>query len=71
MVSNLIVGVIVDVYGHVFVKDFNGLSVVCIASAAWDFVILDAAEFVVLNPKVGFEYFCRRCESEQGCVWGR
>ena len=32
--------------------------------AAWDFVVLDAAEFVVLNPKVGLEYLQRRWEAK-------
>ena len=68
MVSDLIIGVVVDVVGHVFLKNLQGVRVGFIASAARNFVVLDAAEFVVLDPKVGLEYFCRRCESEQGCV---
>ena len=71
MVSDFIIGVVVDVYGHVFIQYFNGVGVVWIASAAWDFGVLDAAEFVVLDPKVGLEYFRRRCEPEQGRVSGR
>jgi hypothetical protein len=52
----------VDVYGHVLVKDFQGFGVVWIASATRNFVILDAAEFIVLDPKIGLEYFQRRWE---------
>jgi hypothetical protein len=70
VVSDFIIGVIVDVYGHVLVKNPQGVSVVWIASATWDFGVLDAAEFVVLDPKVGLEYFCRRCKSEKGSVSG-
>ncbi len=55
VMSDLIVGVIVDVLIHVFVQRREGLGVIWIASAAWDFVILDAAEFVVLDPKVGLD----------------
>src|SRR5438034_4919158 len=55
MVSDFIIGVVVDVYGHVFVEHLNGLSVGFISGPAWDFVILDATEFIVLDPKVGLE----------------
>jgi len=66
--GEFIVGVVVDVCGHVFIQDFNGRCIMWIPGPEWDFVVLDAAEFVVLNPKVGLEYFRRRCEPEQGCV---
>ena len=36
--------------------------------AAWDFVVRDAAEFVVLNPKVGLEYLQSRWETKERCV---
>jgi hypothetical protein len=52
MVSDLIIGVIVDVYGHVLVEYLNGLGVGFIPGTTWDFVIPDATEFVVLDPKV-------------------
>src|SRR5438477_10525702 len=65
MVSDLIIGVIVDVLIHVFVQRREGLGVIWVASAAWNFVILDAAEFVVLYPKVGLEYLQRSWEPEQ------
>src|SRR6266508_2668185 len=71
VVRNLIIGVVMDVISHFILNNLQRLSIVRIATAAWDFVILDAAEFVVLDPKVGLEYFCRRCEPEQCRVsWG-
>src|SRR6266516_6075353 len=42
MVSDFIIGVIVDVYGHVFIEHFNGLGVGFISGPAGNFVILDA-----------------------------
>jgi hypothetical protein len=50
--SNLIIGIIMDVYGHVLVKDLQSLCVSFIPCPAWDFGILHASEFVVLNPKI-------------------
>ena len=68
--SNLIIGVVMDVVPHFLVKHLQGVRVGFIATAARHFVILDAAEFVVLDPKVGLEYFCSRCKSEKGSVSG-
>ena len=68
VVSDLIIRVVVDVHGHVRIKDLNGLGVECIAAAASDFAVVDSAEFVVLDPKVGLEYFQRRWETEQGRI---
>src|SRR6267378_2362815 len=64
VMSDLIIGVVMDVLIHVFVRHREGLSIVWIAMAAWDFVILDAAEFVVLNPKVGLDYLQSRWEAK-------
>src|SRR5438552_12209144 len=49
MMSDLIIGVVVDVCRHLLIHNFNGRSVGFIPGAAWDFVVLDAAEFVVLD----------------------
>ena len=65
MVSDLIIGVVVDVLIHVFVQHREGGGVQWVASSARDFGVLDATELVVLDPKVGLEYFCRRCEPKQ------
>ena len=55
VMSDLIIGVVMDVVSRFIVKDLQGLSVGFIATATWNFVVLDAAEFVVLDPKVGLE----------------
>jgi len=57
VMSDLIIGVVVDVLSHVRIKDRNGLGVEWIAAAASDFAVVDSAEFVVLDPKVGLENF--------------
>ena len=43
----------------------SGGGVDWITSSTRDFAVLDACEFVVLEPKVGLEYFRRCCEPEQ------
>src|SRR5881398_1955828 len=65
VMSDLIIGVVMDVVYHFILNNLQGLSIVRIATAAWDFVILDAAEFVVLDPKVRLEYLQRRWEPKQ------
>ena len=55
VVSDLIIGVVMDVVSHFILNNLQGLDISWIASAAWDFGVRDAAEFVVLNPKVGLE----------------
>src|SRR6266568_3373944 len=52
MVSDLIIRVIVNVLVHVFIEDPEGIVVSWIAGATRDFGVLNATEFVVLNPKV-------------------
>jgi len=68
VVSDLIIGVVVDVLSHVRIKNLNGLGVEWIAAAASGFAVVDSAEFVVLDPKVGLEYLQRRWKPQQGCV---
>ena len=63
--SEFIIRVVVDVHGHVLIKDCKGIGVGWIASSVWFFAVLDSAEFVVLDPKVGLKYFRRRSEPEQ------
>jgi hypothetical protein len=53
--SDLIIGIIVDVLSHVCVQHREVGGVGWITCAAWDFRILDAAQLVVLDPKVGLE----------------
>ena len=63
--SDLIIGIVVDVLCHVRVQHRDVGGVGWITCAAWDFGVLDATEFVVLDPKVGLEYFQRRWEPKQ------
>ena len=68
MMSDLIIGVVMDVVLHFILNNFQGLGIIRIATAARYFVILDAAEFVVLDPKVGLEYLERCWKPKQGCI---
>src|SRR5206468_4497090 len=68
VMSDLIIGVVVDVVAHFILNNLQGRSIVWIATAAWNFVVLAAAEFVVLDPKVGLDYFKRGGEPKQGRV---
>jgi hypothetical protein len=54
-VALLVVGVVVDVLGHVLVEDRERLGVGSIPASAWNLAVLDAAELVVLLPQIGFE----------------
>ena len=53
--SDLIVGVVMDVVLHFILNKFQSVRIGFIATAAWDFIVLAAAELVVLDPKVGLE----------------
>ena len=64
VMSDLIIGVVMDVVFHFILNNLQGVAVGFIAMAAWDFVVLDAAEFVVLDPKVGLEYLQSRWEAK-------
>src|SRR5512132_1239923 len=71
VMSNLIIGVVMDVVLHFILNNLQGVRVGFIATAARNFVILDAAKFVVLDPKVGLEKFQRRWEPKEGRVAAR
>ena len=60
--GEFIVSVVVDVLIHVFIQHRDGGGVEWITGSTRDFAVLDACEFVVLNPKVGLDYFRRCCE---------
>jgi hypothetical protein len=53
-----------DVLIHVSIQYFHGTGVGWIPGPTWDFAVLDAGEFVVLPPQIGFDEFCCRQESE-------
>ena len=62
--SDLIIGVVMDVVLHFILNHLQGVGVGFIAMAAWDFVVRAAAEFVVLDPKVGLDYLKGRWEAK-------
>ncbi len=68
LVGELIIGVVVDVLGHVRVEHFKSSGVRWIPGSAWHFVVWNSPEFVVLHPKVGLENFRCGCEPEQSRV---
>ena len=53
MVGDFIIGVVMDVLGHVRVKILELLGVDWIPASPGNFAVLDSSEFVVLGPKVG------------------
>src|SRR5262245_15360948 len=55
VMSDLIISVVMDVLIHVLVKHREGCGVEWITSATWNFRVLNATKFVVLDPKVGLE----------------
>ena len=62
--TDLIVGVIMDVLVHVPIQHFHGVGIGWVPSSAWNFAVLDSGELVVLLPQIGFDDFCCRQESE-------
>ncbi len=67
-VGELILGIVVDILGHVPIQHLQGSGVGWTPAPAWDFAVLDASQFVVLLPQIGFEDFGRRQEPENGLV---
>src|SRR4030095_4181732 len=65
VMSNLIIGVVMDVVLHFILNNLQGVRVGFIATAACSFFSLETAELFVLDPKVGLEKFQRRWEPEQ------
>jgi len=63
-VGELIVGIVVDVIGHVVINRLQGFGVSFVPASAGDLVILNSSEFVVLLPKIGLENFGCSKESE-------
>src|SRR5205823_14907459 len=57
-----------NIDGHVLIELLKGFGVGFNPAPAWHFAVLDAGEFVVLDPKVGLEYLERRWEPEQSGI---
>jgi hypothetical protein len=63
-VADLVLGVVVDVLGHVPVELLEGRRVGRAAAPAGDLAVLDPPELVVLLPQVGLEDL-RRCQEPE------
>ncbi len=65
MVSQLILGVVVNILRHIGIKVVQR-SDIGLASSSYSrhFTVLGSAEFVVLYPQIGFEDFRRSQESQ-------
>ena len=64
LVRELVLGVIVNVLRHIGIKDRNGSRKCWIPAPTGNFVVLDAREFVVLLPEIGFDELRRRKEPQ-------
>jgi hypothetical protein len=64
LVAILIIGIVVDVLGHVGIKVLRGGGVGGIPGTSWNFAVLDTSEFIVLLPKISFQDF-GRCEKPE------
>jgi hypothetical protein len=63
-VADLILGIVVYILGHVPIQHLKGSNVAWTPAPPWDFAVLDASQFVVLLPQIGFDDFGRRQENE-------
>jgi len=54
-VSQLILGIVVDVLVHVAIKDLKRGGVEWTPGSSWDFAILDSSEFVILLPQISLK----------------
>jgi hypothetical protein len=66
--AELILGIVVDILGHVPIQHLKGLDVGCTPTSTWDFAVLDASQFVVVLPQIALEDFDRSQESKNGYV---
>src|SRR5205814_8215383 len=68
LVSELVVGVVVDVLRKIVINSLKFSHILRITAAAGDLVVLDSGEFVVLHPEISFENLRRRGKPEEGGV---
>src|SRR5882672_8271741 len=66
--SQLILGIVVDVLVHVAVKNLKGGGVEWTPTPSRNFAILDSSQLVVLLPQIGFENFCSSQKPENGGI---
>src|SRR5262249_3790644 len=70
VMSDLIIGIVMDVVLHLILNKLQRVCVGLVSSAARNFAVLDAAQLVILDPKVSLKYLQRRHESKQCRVSG-
>ena len=66
--GELILGIIVDLLGHVLIELLDSLLVSWNWSSARHFAVWDARELVILDPEIGLENFDRGSKPEQGGI---
>lgn len=66
--GEFIIGIVMDVLGHVGVQHREGGGERWIPASVWFFFILNAREFVVLYPEVSLQNLGSGCEAKQGCI---
>ena len=70
LVGEFILGIVVNILGHVRIENLKGSGVRCTPTSPWNLAVLDSSQFVVLYPQIGLEDF--RCgeEPENCCIAG-
>ena len=66
--GTLILGIVMNVLIHVLIELCHGIVVSGISSAVRLFTVLNASEFVVLDPEIRFENLCRGREPEERSI---
>src|SRR5260370_23350493 len=68
LVGEFVVGIVVDVLGHVGVEHRKSGGVGWISASIRFFAVLNAPEFVVLHPEVSLQDLRCSREPKQGCI---
>ncbi len=66
--AELILGIVVDILGHVSIQHLKFSDVGCTPASPWNFAVLDTSQFVVLLPQIAFDDFDRSQQPENGHV---
>ena len=67
-VSDLVIGIVVNVLREIRVENLQLRGVGSIPSPAWHFSVLHSAQFVVLHPKIGLQDLGGRGKAEQSRI---
>ena len=62
--AELILGIVVDILGHVPIQHLKLSDVGFTPAPSWDFAVLDSSAFVLLFPQIAFDDFDRSQETE-------